>query len=120
MIWCIRSTGFPYFIREFLHLLNKELGIKLTKEKNDEILRCYLNQQKGEEHPEQRRKTKKKVLKKKEVATKYIQNFFMPVSAMSSIERSKKNKAIIEMIKIKRKKFIILCNTRYYFIYYLV
>ena len=77
MIWCIlnkkirkkRSTGFPYFIREFLHLSNKELGIKLTKEKNDEILRCYLNQQKGEEHPEQRRKTKKKVLKRKEVAT---------------------------------------------------
>ena len=47
-----------------------------TEHQNEEILGCYLNQQEGEEHPEPRQRTKKKELKRKEVAAKDIQNLF--------------------------------------------
>ena len=68
-----------------------------TEPQNEEILGCYLKQQEGEEHPEPRQRTKKKVLKRKEVVTKDIRNFFAPVSTVSSSKRNNTNKAIIEI-----------------------
>ena len=68
-----------------------------TEPQNKEILRCYLNQQEGKEHPEPRQRIKKKALKRKELVTKDIWNFFAPVSNVSSSKRNNTNKAIIEI-----------------------
>ena len=68
-----------------------------TEPQNKEILGCYLNQQKGKEHPEPRQRIKKKALKRKELVTKDIWNFFAPVSNVSSSKRNNTNKAIIEI-----------------------
>ena len=64
---------------------------------NEEILGCYLNQPEAEEHPEPLQRTKTKLLKRKEVVTKDIRNFFAPASTVSSNKRSNTNKAIIEI-----------------------
>ena len=66
------------------------MKIRQKKKKN-------LNQQEGEEHPEPRQRTKKKVLKRKEVATKDIRNFFTPVSSVSSSKRNNANKTVIKI-----------------------
>ena len=79
---------------------------------NEDILGCYLHQRKGEEHPEPHQRAKKKVLKRKEVARKDIQNFFDPVSTVSSSKRNKTNKAIIK-IYLNRKERSLLCNILY-------
>ena len=63
---------------------------------NEEILGCYLNQPEAEDHQEPRPRTKIKLLKRKEVATKDIRNFFAPASTVSSNKRNNTNKAIIE------------------------
>ena len=63
---------------------------------NEEILGYYLNQPKAVEHSEPRQRTKTKLLKRKEVATKDIRNFFAPASTVSSNKRNNTNKAIIE------------------------
>ena len=58
-----------------------------------------LNQQEGEEYEEQRQRTKKKLLKRKEVPTKSIRNFsetLFSVSTVSSNKKNNTNKAIIE------------------------
>ena len=55
-----------------------------TEPQNKEILGCYLNQPEGEEHSEPRQRTKKKVLKRKEVATEDIRNFLAPAFTVSS------------------------------------
>ena len=68
-----------------------------TKPKNEKILGSCLNQQEVEEDPEPRQRTKKIVLKRKEVATKDIRNSFAPVSTVSSSKRNNTNKAIIEI-----------------------
>ena len=67
-----------------------------TEPQNEEILECYLNQQEGEEHPQPRQRTKKKVLIKKEVpaSRKWKE---VAVSNVSSSKRNNTNKAIIKI-----------------------
>lgn len=84
-----------------------------TQLRIEDILGCYLHQQKGEEHTELLQKTKKKVLKRKEVTKKDIRNFSAPVSTVSLSKRSKASKAIIEIDLKKKKEKSLLYNILY-------
>ena len=75
----------------------KSIEDAYTEPQNEEILGRYLNQQEGEGHPEPHQRTKKKVLKRKEVATRDIRKFFAPFYPVSSSKRINENKATIKI-----------------------